>query len=118
MEVAREPCCVVQWTRRAQLIQDLFWLARLVYLVDIFGMLNVLNITLQGCETDIFEATSKITSFKEKLQSLEEEICNNNLKTLKALQTFMSTCKWGESEQNLEHYQRSNFSCAHSACLL
>ena len=33
---------------RANMIQNLFWLARLAYLVDIFGMLNVLNITLQG----------------------------------------------------------------------
>ena len=49
------------------------------------------------------KATPKITSFKEKLQSMEEEIRNSNLKTLKTLQTFMSTCKWEESEQDLEH---------------
>ena len=88
---------------RAHLIQDLFWLARLAYLVDIFGLLNVLNIALLECRIDMFEATSKITSVKEKLQSLEEEICNNNLKTLTTLQTLMSTCKWEESEQDLEH---------------
>ena len=63
---------------RANMIQNLFWLARLAYLVDIFGMLNVLNITLQECEIYIFEATSKITSFKQKLESLEKEICSNN----------------------------------------
>ena len=68
---------------RAHIIQNLFWLARLAYLVDIFGMLNVLNITLQGCGIDIFEVTSKITSFKQKLKSLEKEICSNNLKNLK-----------------------------------
>ena len=88
---------------RAHLIQDLFWLARLTYLVDIFGLLNVLNIALQECRIDKFEETSKITSGKEKLQSLEEEICNNNLKTLTTLQTLMFTCKWEESEQDLEH---------------
>ena len=33
---------------RAHLIQDLFWLARLAYLVDIFGLLNVLNIALHS----------------------------------------------------------------------
>ena len=33
---------------RANMIQNLFWLARLAFLVDIFGMLNVFNITLQG----------------------------------------------------------------------
>ena len=65
-------------------------------------MLNVLNITLQGCGIDIFEATSKITSFKQKLESLEKEICSNNLQNLKMLQTFMSTCIWEEVEQNLE----------------
>ena len=59
---------------RTHLIQDLFWLARLTYLVDIFGLLDVLNIAQQECRIDMFEATSKITSFKEKLQSLEEEI--------------------------------------------
>ena len=44
-------------------------------------MLNMLNITVQGCGIDIFEATSKITSITEKLQSSEDESCNNNLKT-------------------------------------
>ena len=34
---------------------------------------------------------------------MEEEICDNNLKTLNTLQTFMSTCKREESEQDLEH---------------
>ena len=87
---------------RANMIQNLFWLARLAYLVDIFGMLNVLNITLQGCGIDIFEATSKITSFKQKLESLEKEICSNNLQNLKTLQSFMSACKWEETEQDLE----------------
>ena len=33
---------------RAHLIQDLFWLVRLAYLVDIFGLLNVLNIALHS----------------------------------------------------------------------
>ena len=87
---------------RANMIQNLFWLARLAYLVDIFGMLNVLNITLQGCGINIFEATSKITSFKQKLESLKKEIYTNNLQNLKTLQTFMFTCKWEETEQNLE----------------
>ena len=87
---------------RDNMIQNLFWLAKLAYLLDIFGMLNMLNITLQGCGIDIFEATSKITSFKQKLESLEKEICSNNLQNLKTLQTFMSTCKWKETEQNLE----------------
>ena len=89
---------------RAHMIQNLFWLARLVYLVDIFGMLNVLNITLQARGIDIFEATSKITSFKQKLESLEKEICSSNLQNSKTLQTFMSTCKWEETEQNLEQH--------------
>ena len=104
VEIARGICCVVQWARRtrANMIQNLFWLAKLAYLLDIFGMLNVLNITLQGRGIDIFEATSKITSFKQKLESLEKEICSNNLQNLKTLQTFMSTCKWEETEQNLE----------------
>ena len=34
---------------RGPLIQDLLWLAWLAYPVDIFGILSMLNITLQGC---------------------------------------------------------------------
>ena len=37
---------------QAHLIQDLFWLARLAYLVDIFGLVTVLNIALQECRID------------------------------------------------------------------
>ena len=70
---------------RANMIQNLFWLARLAYLVDIFCMLNMLNITLQGCGIDIFEATFKITSFEQKPKSLEKEICSSNLQNLKTL---------------------------------
>ena len=51
---------------RAHTIQDLFWLASLAYLVDIVGRSYVLNIILKGCGIDIFEATSKLISFKEK----------------------------------------------------
>ena len=87
---------------RAHLIQTLFWLARLDYFIDIFVMLNVLNISLQECGIDIFEATSKSTSFKQKLESLKKEICSNNIQNLKTPQTFMPTCKCEETEQNRE----------------
>ena len=36
---------------RAHMIQNLFWFARLAYLVDIFGMLNELNITVSAKQT-------------------------------------------------------------------
>ena len=65
-------------------------------------MLKVLNIILKRCKIDIFEVISKITSFKQKIQNLEKEICSNHLKTLKKLQIFMSAIKWEEAEQNLE----------------
>ena len=51
---------------RANMIQNLFWLARLAHLVYVLGMLNVLKITLQGRGIDMFETTSKVTSFKQK----------------------------------------------------
>ena len=70
---------------RAHMIQNLLWLDRLAYLVNIFGRPNVLNITLQGYGIDILKATSKITSFKQKLESLKKEICSNNLQNLKTL---------------------------------
>ena len=62
----------------------------------------MLNIILQECGIAIFEATSKITSFKQKLESFGKEICRNNQQNLKTFQTFVPTCKWEETEQNLE----------------
>ena len=53
---------------RTHLVQNLFWLAKLAYLFDIFGMLDILNIIIQECENDIFEATFKITLFKQNVK--------------------------------------------------
>jgi len=46
-----------------------------------------------------------------------KEICNNNLTSLKTLQTFMFTRKWEETEKNLvqNRYQTAS---SHMHCLI
>ena len=53
----------------ADLLVDQYWLAKMAYLVDIFGMFNDLNLGLQGRDTDVFKHADKIKSFlmKKKL---------------------------------------------------
>uniref|UniRef100_UPI00358FFEDB protein FAM200C-like n=1 Tax=Myxine glutinosa TaxID=7769 RepID=UPI00358FFEDB len=47
---------------------DPVFVARLVYISDIFGHLNALNISLQGSSLTIFEAAERINSLREKLR--------------------------------------------------
>ena len=44
---------------RAHLIQNLYWLDRVACLVDIFGMLYVLNTTYKGVESICLKRSSK-----------------------------------------------------------
>ena len=48
----------------ASLVVDVAWLAKLAYLVDIFGALNELNLSLQGTNTNILRSHGKISAFK------------------------------------------------------
>jgi len=65
------------------------------------------NLTFEGCRIDVFEAAYENTSLKSVIQNLEEEICNDNLISLKSLQSFMSTCKWEETEGGAEYHRNS-----------
>uniref|UniRef100_UPI00358FFCAA protein FAM200C-like n=1 Tax=Myxine glutinosa TaxID=7769 RepID=UPI00358FFCAA len=47
---------------------DPVFVARLVYISDIFGHLNALNISLQGSSLTIVEAAERINSLREKLR--------------------------------------------------
>lgn len=47
--------------------EDTDFLTKLSYLSDIFSKLNILNKSLQGNETHIFELFDKITAFQRKL---------------------------------------------------
>ncbi len=51
----------------ADLFTDYDWRAKLAYLPDIFGHLNIINVSLQGSATTLLGATDKQCAFREKL---------------------------------------------------
>lgn len=44
------------------------WLARLAYLADIFNILNNLNLSLQGSDTNVLKTHDKVDAFQKKLR--------------------------------------------------
>lgn len=52
---------------KASKLQELYWLARLHYMVSVFEHLNKLNLFIHGKGGDIFEVTGKFEAFKLKL---------------------------------------------------
>ena len=58
--------------------QDKKWVARLVYLSDIFSYINELNLKLQGPNTTIFNVWNKIELFKKKLKLWLNMIAEGN----------------------------------------
>ena len=52
----------------AEKLDDQHWVAKLSYLVDIFGFLNDLNLGLQGRDSDLFRHMDMINAFVKKLQ--------------------------------------------------
>ena len=52
----------------AEKFDDPHWVAKLSYLVDMFGFLNDLNLGLQGKDNDLFRHMHKMSAFVKKLQ--------------------------------------------------
>ena len=52
---------------KADKLRDIFWVAKLAYLLSIFDRLNQLNISLLGKAGDTFWSTSKINALKRKI---------------------------------------------------
>ncbi|CAI5671583.1 SCAN domain-containing protein 3 [Oreochromis niloticus] len=46
---------------------DKEWVAKLAYICDVFGLLNELNLSLQGKMTTVFKLADKVAAFKAKL---------------------------------------------------
>lgn len=57
-----------------EFLVDEMWISKLAYLVDIFGRLNELNISLQGFNTNIFTLRNKTDAFKKKLTFWKERV--------------------------------------------
>ena len=58
----------------SQLFRDVDWLAKLAYLADIFGIFNVLNISMQGRMASCFTTADRIDGQKRKLEAWKSRV--------------------------------------------
>ncbi len=63
----------------ADLFADDDWRAMLVYLADIFGHLNVINVSLQGLAATLLGPTDKLYAFREKLTLWQTQLEEGNV---------------------------------------
>lgn len=82
------------------------WLGKLSYLVDIFEKLNDLNLSLQGENSTIITAASKIQAFKNKLSLWQTELNKNNLDMFPCFNDFIN-------ENNIDIYTFKNIISNH-----
>ena len=73
----------------AELSNDEKELAKMAYLVDIFSLLNTLNLSLQGVNATVLEFQEKITSFRMKIDNWLTRIERNNLYMFPTLNAFL-----------------------------
>jgi hypothetical protein len=53
------------------------WLLQAAYLADVFGELNILNISMQGRNTTVVDLTEKLLAFKQKLKLWQQKVDTN-----------------------------------------
>jgi len=93
--------------------QDKKWVARLVYLSDIFSYINELNLKLQGPNTTIFNARNKIESFKKKLKLWLNMIAEGNNEMSQSYSDYIM-----EADNFYPHNSVSDIIAAHLQTLL
>lgn len=90
---------------------DESFLLKLAFLTDIFERLNILNKSLQGNNTDIFQLTSKVEAFKKKLMLWENSLKNGDCSMFSTLNQFLkeSSLTLKEEEKNIltQHLTRA-----------
>ena len=103
-QLRQELCVLLVQHKRPMAInfQDNFWLAKLSSLCSIFGRTNQLNLSLQGKGSDVFEAHSKIETFKQKLKLWQRKVSICDSSDVESSNNFMQTCKWEIETTNLE----------------
>lgn len=72
-------------------VTDENWLKRLAYLADIFGALNVLNLTLQGKDVNKFLVQDKVEAMVIKLQRWASKVEHGSFDTFPILHDFLET---------------------------
>lgn len=98
----------------ASFIVDEIWLGKLAYLADIFNLINELNLSLQGRDSNILKTHDKIAAFKKKLSlwkaristrildmfpTLSDYICNNS-----SIDVDLIICDVGNHLDALSHH--------------
>lgn len=73
----------------ADMFVDDSFLPKLAFLTDIFERLNILNKSLQGNNTNIFQMTSKVEAFKKKLMVWENSLKNGDCSMFSFLNQFL-----------------------------
>ncbi|KAL4153303.1 hypothetical protein QTP88_001154 [Uroleucon formosanum] len=73
---------------KSKLFCDDQWLSRLAYMADIFDRLNILNLSLQGSNTNMFYASDKVNAFVKKLDLFISQVSKNDLSAFETLNTF------------------------------
>ncbi|XP_043916310.1 zinc finger BED domain-containing protein 5-like [Protopterus annectens] len=58
----------------ATLLSDSSWTSKVSYLVDIFEVLNSVNLGMQGVDANILSVTDKLEEFKRKIDLWQQEI--------------------------------------------
>jgi len=74
-----------------ELVTDENWLKRLAYLADIFGALNVLNLTLQGKDIHKFFVQDKVDAMIIKLQRWALKVEQDSFDAFPVLHDFLET---------------------------
>lgn len=65
------------------------WLAKVAYMADIFGLLNELNISLQGSCTNIFTLKNKMKTFKTKLALWDSHVQEKDVEMFPFFREFL-----------------------------
>lgn len=69
--------CQAKKPNWSQLLQNVDWIAKLAYLADIFGILNELNISMQGRMNSCLTTADKIDGQKRKLKAWKTRVSKN-----------------------------------------
>lgn len=69
------------------------WLSKLVNMADIFDRLNILSLSLQESNTNMFFASDKVYAFVRKLDLFISPVSKNDLSTFETLNTIWKNNK-------------------------
>ena len=64
------------------------WITSLAYLADIFEKLNILNLKLQGKNTNIIQLLDDLKAFVEKLQNWRQKVVDRNIAMFDRLSSY------------------------------